>query len=186
MFLQASVILFTGGVPDTPRDTPPRADTHPLEQMPPGADTPRGRHTPLEQTPPRADTPPRVDKHPQSRHTPLEQTHPTRADTLPREQTPWSRHPPDQVHPPESRHPTSGSRHTPPPRADQVHPLSRHPLGPGTPPLGPGTPPCRRAGWEIRSTCGWYASYWNAILFYYLFRAIYLMIIAFKNFLFLI
>ena len=54
---------------------------------------------------------------------------------------------------------------------DQVHPP-----GPGTPPLnqvhlpgpgnlpGPGTPLRSRAWWEIRSTCGRSASYWNAIL----------------------
>ena len=40
------------------------------------------------------------------------------------------------------------------------------PLGPGTPP-GPGTSPrSSRAYWEIRSTSGRYASYWNAILYF--------------------
>ena len=37
------------------------------------------------------------------------------------------------------------------------------------PPRGPGTPtppPQRRAYWEIRSTSGWCASYWSAILFF--------------------
>ena len=38
-------------------------------------------------------------------------------------------------------------------------PRSRPPPGPGTPPSG------SRACWEIRSTSGRYASYWNAILF---------------------
>ena len=52
-------------------------------------------------------------------------------------------------HPLRSRHPP-GSRHCPPQRAD-------------TPP--PNTPPQCRACWEIRSTRGRYASYWNAILF---------------------
>ena len=71
--------------------------------------------------------------------------------------------------------------HSPP---DQAPPLTRHPLGPdppldqappspGTPsdqtPSGPGTPqsrhtPVRSACWEIRSTSGRYASYWNAFL----------------------
>ena len=54
------------------------------------------------------------------------------------------------------------TRYTP---RDQVHPP-----GPGTPPRsrysppGPGTPARHRACWEIRSTRGRYASYWNAIL----------------------
>ena len=63
-------------------------------------------------------------------------------------------------------HPPPGTRHPPPPGAgtpwDQAPPpRNRHPLGPGTPP-GPSTPsrPC----WEIRSTSGRYASYWNAFL----------------------
>ena len=58
-----------------------------------------------------------------------------------------TRYPPrDQVHPPQTRY-------TPP---DQVHPpLPR-----------PGTPPRHRACWEIRSTRGRYASYWNALLYY--------------------
>ena len=76
---------------------------------------------------------------------------------------------------------------TPPPEADTPRPGapprnrppgSRHPPGPGTPPRsrhppeqtpptlpGPGTAP-RRACWEIRSTRGRSASYWNAILFH--------------------
>ena len=57
--------------------------------------------------------------------------------TLPCEQTP------PQSRPPRADTP-SGSRH-PPPRADSLR--------------------CR-ACWEIRSTHGRYASYWNAILFY--------------------
>ena len=62
---------------------------------------------------------------------------------------------PDQGHPPRPGTPR-----------DQVHPP-----GPGTPqgtrytPPGPGTPPWHRACWEIRSTRGPYASYWNTILF---------------------
>ena len=53
-----------------------------------------------------------------------------------------------------------GTRYTPSP-------------GPGTPPSqGPGTPPGTRytplisAWWEIRTTSGRYASYWNAFLFW--------------------
>ena len=42
------------------------------------------------------------------------------------------------------------------------------PLGVDTPP-GADTPPRHSAGWEIRSTCGRYASYKNAILFIYSF-----------------
>ena len=71
-------------------------------------------------------------------HTPGEQT-PLGADT----QTP-----PEQTHPPGADTTSPRSRHTPP--------RSRHPLGADT--------TWRRACWEIRSTCGWYASYWNAIL----------------------
>ena len=111
MFLQVSVILFTGGLsasvhagihPPPPQEqTPPRADT-PLEQTPPS------RHPPLEQTPLGTD-PPGAD--------PLGNRHPLGADTPPQEQTP------------------PGNRHPP-----------------------------NRACWEIRSTRGRYASYWNAIL----------------------
>ena len=88
MFLQASVILLTGGVSasvhagiphplgaDTP---PPQADI-----PPPRADTP-----PSKQTPPQEQTPPGAD--------PPEQT-PTRADP------PRSRHPPGSRHPPRCR-----------------------------------------------------------------------------------
>ena len=69
---------------------------------------------------------------------------PPGADTHPREQT----HPP-RADPPWSRH------H--PPRADTTTPRADT-----TPPEQ--TPPRRRACWEIRSTHGRYASYWNAIL----------------------
>ena len=214
MFLQAFVILFTGGeyltppgsrhtspVADIPLQTrytleqtspwdqvhPPKDQVHPLgvntswdqvhtpseqtspwEQVHPQEQiTPSSSHSPwtryipqsrhhLEQTPPRADTPgadiplPWDQVHPQTRYTPQDQVHtPPGVDT-----------PRDQVHPPEQ---------TPP--QDQVHPL-----GPGTPrdqvhprpwhqvhPPGADTLQCR-ACWEIRSTRGWYASYWNAIL----------------------
>ena len=59
---------------------------------------------------------------------------------------------------------------------DQAPPLDQIPLGPApldqapprSRPPGPGTPwdhtPLRSACWEIRSTSGRYASYWNAIL----------------------
>ena len=55
MFSQASVILFTGDVWQTPPSrhppgqTPPRADT-------PWVGTPQGRHTPPGQTPPKIAT----------------------------------------------------------------------------------------------------------------------------------
>ena len=77
--------------------------------------------------------------------------------------------------------------HQPPHPQDHALPRTRHPPGPGTPwtmqplgtrqpLLGPCTPsrtmhppgPCTpqsRACWEIWSTSGRYASYWNAILF---------------------
>ena len=91
MFLQASVILLTGGcLPQCMLGyTPPRS------RHPPGADTtpkqtpPRSRHTsqadtPREQTPPGAD-PPGADT-PQSRHPPLADT--PRSRHPPRKQTP--------------------------------------------------------------------------------------------------
>ena len=46
-------------------------------------------------------------------------------------------------------------------------PRSRHPPGADPPEQTPRTrPPWCRACWEIRSTHGRYASYWNAILFF--------------------
>ena len=69
MFLHLSVILFTGGVADTPQEqTPPGADMIPRADTPPGAD------------PPGADTPPGADMIPSSRHTPRSRP--------PQEQTP--------------------------------------------------------------------------------------------------
>ena len=74
---------------------------------------------------------------PGTRYIPRDQVHP-RPGT-----PPW-----DQVHPP-----------------DQVPPWDQvHPLGPGTPP-GTRYTPRHRSCWEIRSTRGRYASYWNAFLF---------------------
>ena len=63
---------------------------------------------------------------------------------------------------------TGGVPHTPRTRytpLDQTHPPRTRYT-----PLGPGTPPCRIACSEIRSTRGWYASYWNAFLFEINFR----------------
>ena len=114
------------------------------------AEIPPPEQTPQEQTPPKS--------------RPLRSRHPPRAD-IPSEQTPpRSRHPPGADTPlsadtPQSRHPP-WSRH--PPRADI-------PLGADTPradtPREQTPSPWRRACWEIRSTRGRYASYWNAILF---------------------
>ena len=86
MFLQVSVILFTGGGvclsacwdtspgADTPQSRPPGAD------IPPGQTPPRSRHPTGSRHPPRVDTPPGADTHPP------EQT-PPRADP-PGKQTP--------------------------------------------------------------------------------------------------
>ena len=59
---------------------------------------------------------------------------------------------------------------------DQAHPQSpgtrqNHPPGPGRPPLAGRPPPGtrqtpREADFRIRSMSGWYASYWNAFLFF--------------------
>ena len=62
---------------------------------------------------------------------------------------------------------TPQSRHTPPeqtpPRVD--HPQPRHsPRADFPPPSVQAPPPLRSTCWEIRSTSGRYASYWNAIL----------------------
>ena len=114
--------------------------------------------------------PPRDQVHPPGPGTPPGARYPPGPGTPPWDQV----HPGDQVHPPGTRY-TPGTRyaprpgtshdqaHTPP---DQAHtPLgTRYPPRPCTPP-GPGTPPRSRACWEIRSTCGQSASYWNAILF---------------------
>ena len=77
--------------------------------------------------------------------------------------------------PPPSRYPPS--RADTPPGADPLPlPRSRHPPWEQTPPWADTprgrhppeqTPPQHRACWEIWSTRGWYASYWNAILFYF-------------------
>ena len=72
-------------------------------------------------------------------------------DTTP----PWSRHHPPGADTPQSRHPCS--RH--PPGADP--PWDQTILPEQTPP-GNRPPAC----WEIRSTRGRYASYWNAILYW--------------------
>ena len=111
---------------------------------------------------------------PQTRYIPRDQVHPP--DQVPprtRYTPPW-----DQEHPPRPGTPPGPGTHLPSPPGpgtphtryipwDQVHP-------PGTryisraryTPLGPGTPPSRhRECWEIRSTRGRYASYWNAFLF---------------------
>ena len=80
MFLQASVILLTGGVCLSAcwdATTLPGADT-PQSRHPPGADPP-------EQTPGSRHPPPRAD-------TPWEQS--PRSRCPPRSRPPWSRHPP--------------------------------------------------------------------------------------------
>ena len=54
-----------------------------------------------------------------------------------------------------------------PPRADIPWNQAPPPPGPGRHPPGSRyPPPPHRSRWEIRSTCGWYASYWNAILLF--------------------
>ena len=62
MFLQASVILSTGGVCLPQEQTPPGSrhppEQAPLEQTPPGSRHPPGADTPGNRHPPGADTPP--------------------------------------------------------------------------------------------------------------------------------
>ena len=97
---------------------------------------------------------------------PPEQTAPG-ADTCLGADTRWSRHtleqtlpsPQEQTHPPPSRH--SPRADTPPP----TPPPEQTPPRADTPPEQ--TPPGADSG--IRSMSGWYASYWNAFLFWFLF-----------------
>ena len=76
----------------------------------------------------------------------------------------WTGHPPGPGTPLDQA--TPGTRHPP----DQAPPQDQASPGPGPPPWDqapprPGTPPpWSRAYWEIQSTSGWYASYWNVIL----------------------
>ena len=135
MFLQVCVILFTGGGSTWP-GTPYGT------RYPPGPGTPHNQvHPPgTRYTPPRTRyTPLGPGTPPGTRYTPQDQVLPP--DQLhPLEPGTHQIHPPDQVHPP----------------PDQVN----HPRTPST-----RYPPRGTACWEIRSTRGRYASYWNAILF---------------------
>ena len=130
---------------------------------------------------------PRPGTPPQTRYTrcPLDQVHPqTRCPPGPGA-PPDQVHPsPDQVHPPNQVYPPGpGDQVHPPDQVhprDQVHPpdqvphppWTRYTPRPGTPspwtrytPQDQVPPPRGTACWEIRSTSGRYASYWNAILF---------------------
>ena len=81
----------------------------------------------------------------------------------------WDSFPGPGTPPTRSRHNTPRSRHPPHPRTRNPPPRSRPPSQGQAP-----QPPGSRACWEIRSTSGRYASYWNAILFYNMFlREIY-------------
>ena len=128
MFLQASVILLTGGGYLTrypPDQVPLGPGTPPWDQVNP----PRTRYTP------RGPGTPPWDQVtlPRTTYTPQDQVHPLGPGTLPLGPgTPLR----DQVHPPGTRYilPGPGT-----PTQDQVHPLR------------PGTPPRHRACWEIRS-----------------------------------
>ena len=84
--------------------------------------------------------------------------------------TPEIRKPPWEQAPPGSRSPGAGTppkagtpREQTPPQAGT--PRSRHPPEQAPPQEQTPPPPQHRACWEIRSTSGRYASYWNAILF---------------------
>ena len=109
MFLQASVILLTGG--STWPGTPPGTRYTAQDQVhPPGT-----RYTPWDQVHPQTRYTPRPGTPPRTRYTPWDQVHPPGPGT-----------PPDQV-PPQTRytpHPRPGT----PPRTWYTPP------GPGTPP----------------------------------------------------
>ena len=106
MFLQATVILSTGGVSASVHaGIPPPSKQTPWEQPTPPDQTPP-RPDPQEQTPPGADIP---------------QPYPSGADTPqdPPEQTsPPSRHPPEQTPPPPTA-PTPQEQTTPPDQTPQ-------------------------------------------------------------------
>ena len=92
---------------------------------------------------------------PPGSYTPRDQVHPLGPGTSPR--TRYT--PQDQVHPlPRTRYtPLPGTRYTPRTRYT--------PQGPGTPLRDQVHPPIS-ACWEIQTTSGRYASYWNAFLFF--------------------
>ena len=100
MFLQASVILLTGGeyltrythpLPPGTRYPPRTRYTPQTRYIPLGPGTPPGTRY----TPPEPGTPPRTRYPPQTKYTPQDQVHPPGPGTLP-----W-----DQVHPPRTRYP---------------------------------------------------------------------------------
>ena len=115
MFLQASVILLTGGGEYLTRYTPPGPGT------PPGT-----RYTPRDQVPPLGPgTPP-----PRTRYPPRDQVH---------------RPPGPGTHPPPGPGTPPRDQVTPvPPRARYTPPQTRYPPWDQVPPLGPGTPPGTR------------------------------------------
>ena len=109
MFLQASVILSTGGGV---------SDSVHVGIPPPGADPPRSRHPPQEADPPKKQTSPTISRHPpRSRPSPRSR-HPPKKQTPPMKQIPpRSRHPPKNQTPPQKQTP---------PEAD-TPPRTRHP-----------------------------------------------------------
>ena len=152
MFLQASVILLTGGVPDQVHPPGPGTPLGPGTQpLAPGTPPWHQVHLPDQVTPSL-----QCQVHPPRPGTPPDQVPPTRTRYTPRPGAPppGPGTPPPPGTPPRTRYSPPWTRYTP---LDQVPPR-------------PGTPPRRRAYWEIRSMRGRYASYWNAILFTYKFK----------------
>ena len=120
---------------------------------------PQTRYTPWDQVHrPRPGTPPGTRYTPRTRYTLRTRYTPwTRYTTLDQVHPPGPDTPPDQVHPPDQY--TQRDQVHPP---EQVHPQTRYtPWNRYTPRIS--------ACWEIRAISGWYASYWNAFLFFYLF-----------------
>ena len=85
--------------------------------------------------------------------------HPLKADTHPGQTPPQEQTPPPEQTPPRSRHPRADTPQEQTPPWEQTHSPPEQ-----TPPPRSRHPPRHRACWEIRSTSGRYASYWNAIL----------------------
>ena len=111
--------------------------------------TPLHRYTPLGRYIPQVGTPRQV--HPPGRYT-------LPAGTPPRQVHPlWAGTPPRQVHP------QAGTLHSRYTLLGRYIPLGRYTRQASTPP-----PPAMHVG--IRSTSGWYASYWNAFLFLCVFQ----------------
>ena len=107
MFLQASVILLTGGVPDPPGT---------WSRHPPGPGTPQTRYTPRPSAPPEHQVHPPDQVPPKTRYTPWTR-YTAQPGTPPNPQLPDQVHPPGPGTPPRTRYTPPRTRYTPRHRA---------------------------------------------------------------------